>query len=101
MHIDITTNVKVIEFLKGEMLTDVAELFKLMNKDSKEVRDTILDIPANVIIESYVLGRRMGISYDSVDLQVKEKLRAGIQENNDMEKWYKDLSTLNNKMSKH
>jgi hypothetical protein len=72
-----------------------------MNKYSKEVRDTAIDILANIIIESYVLGRRMGISYDSIDLQVKEKLRAGIQENNDMEKLYKDLSTLSNKMLKH
>lgn len=97
--LDITRNVKIIDILKGEMLTDIAELFKLMNIDSTEdIHDVAMDILANIIIESYVLGRRMGLSYESLDIQIREKLRAGIEENNTMEKCYKDLSILNNHM---
>lgn len=97
--LDITRNVKIIDILKGEMLTDIAELFKLMNRDSDEdIHDIAMDILANIVIESYVLGRRMGLSYESLDIQIREKLRSGIEENNAMEKWYKDLSTLNNHM---
>jgi len=92
--IDITRNIKIIEFLKGEMLTDMAELFKTMSKDSKNVQTDTLDIIANVIIESYVLAKRIGLSYDNVALQINEKLSMGIEEQNEIEKYYRDLSEL-------
>jgi phosphoribosylformylglycinamidine (FGAM) synthase PurS component len=70
-----------------------------MNRESEDIHETALDILSNIVIESYVLSKRMGISYDSLEIQIKEKLRLGIDENNDIEKWYKDLSSLCNHIS--
>ena len=94
-EIDITRNIKMIEWLKSEMLTDVASLFKiLVNGAKQEVHDTISDTLSNIILICYLLGRRLGVSYNAIEMKIENKIRLGLVENHDVEKYYSDISEL-------
>ena len=97
-EIDITRNIKTIEWLKSELLTDVANLFKvLVNGMKEEVHDAIADTISNIILICYLLGRRLGISYNAIEMKIENKVKLGLIEDHDVEKYYGDLSEL----SKH
>jgi hypothetical protein len=94
-EIDITRNIKIIEWLKSELLTDIAALFKvLINGMKEEVHETVADIISNIILICYLLGRRLGISYNAIEIKIKNKVKLGLIENHDVEKHYGDLSEL-------
>ncbi|MGE4282128.1 MAG: MazG-like family protein [Clostridia bacterium] len=96
--IDITRNIKMIEWLKSELLTDVAALFKhLMNGVKDGAQDVLAETISNLIVICYLLAKRLGVSYNTVDLKMEDKLRLGIIEGHELEKYYNDLSEL----SKH
>ena len=93
--IDITRNIKIIEWLKSQLLMDIAVLFKsLVIGVKEEVRDAIADSIANVIIVSYLLAKRLGITFNVIELKMEKKIRLGIIEEHDVEKYYGDLSEL-------
>jgi hypothetical protein len=93
--IDITRNIKIIEWLKSEMLTDIANLFKtLVNGMKEEVHGPISDTLSNIILISYLLGKRLGLSYNAIELKIESKIKLGLIENHDVEKYYGDLSEL-------
>jgi len=97
-EIDITRNIKLIEWLKSELLTDLANLFRVLVKGVREeTHDAVTDILSNIILISYLLGRRLGISYNAVELKIQSKIKLGLVEEHDVEKYYGDLSEL----SKH
>ncbi len=87
----IAKNIRIIEWLKADMLASLAALFKAMVKGSEE---RLLDALSGLIITTYVLGRRLGINFSRLDLKVESKLREGIDDNHEVEKWYGDLSEL-------
>jgi hypothetical protein len=94
-EIDITRNIKTIEWLKSELLTDIANLFKiLVNGMREEVHDAISETLSNIILISYLLGRRLGISYTAIELKIQNKIKLGLVEDHDVEKHYRDLSEL-------
>jgi hypothetical protein len=96
--LDITRNIKLIEWLKGELITDIANLFRaLVNGMREEVLETVSDTIANIILISYLLARRLGISYTSLELKIHNKIKLGLIEDHDVEKYYGDLTEL----SKH
>ncbi len=94
-EIDITRNIKMIEWLKSELLTDVANLFKvLVNGMKEEIHEAIAETLSNIILICYLLGRRLGISYNSIEMKLENKIKLGLVENHDIEKYYGDLSEL-------
>ncbi len=97
--IDITRNIKIIEWLKSQLLTDIAVLFRsLVSGVKEEVRDVIADSVSNVIIISYLLAKRLGITYNTIEMKMEKKIRLGIIEQHDVEKYYGDLSELSHHM---
>lgn len=98
---DITRNIRVIEFLKSELLTTVASLYQNLLKGTKVGQDIILDILANLVLVTYLLGKRLGIAYSLIDAKIMEKIRIGMIEEHETEKWYGDLSDLNEYLWKH
>ncbi len=92
----IAKNIKVIDWLKADLITSVSALFKSMLKGSE---DLLLDALASLMITCYVLGRRLGINFPRLDLKVEAKLRQGIEEDHELERWYGDLSALLNYMA--
>jgi len=93
-ELDITKNIRLIEWLKTELITGVAEVYRLLLKGARVSQDTIADVLANIIIVCYLLGKRLGVPYMIVDQKLESKIRLGIIEEHEVEKTHGDLSSL-------
>ena len=91
---DITKNVKIIEWIKNEILMNVSDLFNLLFKGVKSIDDSLQNSIANIIMLSYLLGKRLGISFEDIDYKIKEKTKQGIKDEHSIETWFGDLSNL-------
>lgn len=97
-EIDITRNIKMIEWLKSELLTDIANLFKiLVNGIREEVHETVSETISNIILIGYLLGKRLGVGFQAIEIKIQNKIKLGLIESHDVEKYYGDLTEL----SKH
>ncbi|AFS79843.1 hypothetical protein Curi_c28560 [Gottschalkia acidurici 9a] len=94
--IDITKNIKMIEWLKSELLTAIALLFETLVKGIKNSQELVLDIIANIILITYLLGKRLGLSFESIDAKIEDKAKLGRIEEHNIEQWYGDLTNLLN-----
>ena len=45
---------------------------------------------------TYLLAKRLGVSFKEIDYKIKEKIKIGIEEDHSVERWYGDLSNLKN-----
>src|SRR5690554_6266763 len=91
---DIAKNIRLVEWLKSEMLTSVAELFRLLSNGIKGSQDALADCLAGMIVAAYLLGKRLGIPFGIIDRKIENKIRLGIVEEHDVEKHYGDLTSL-------
>ena len=89
--VDIARNIKVIEWLKTELVGTVSALFRAMLKNSQ---DAIEDALASMVVTIYVLARRLGVNFSQLDVRVESKVRNGIKEKHEIEDWYGDLTAL-------
>lgn len=89
--VDITKNIRVIEWLKVELVASIGTLLKAILKGSEEL---LLDSLANTVIVVYILGKRLGLNFAQLDIKIESKLKNNIDENHEVEKWYGDLSAL-------
>jgi hypothetical protein len=89
-EIDTETNTKVIEWLKAELVDNVAVLLKSLLRTGSEVTSDAL---ATIIIVVYILGRRLGINFRIIDLTVRHKLNSSLNVIHDVE-WNDDLRQL-------
>jgi len=89
--IDVAKNLKIIEWLKAEMVDSVGALFKALLKTGN---DAAADALAAIIIVAYLLGKRVGVSFYTVDARIKAQLMANINDGHEVEQWYGDLSDL-------
>ena len=73
---DITKNVKIIEWIKNEILISVSDLFNLIFKGVKPIDDKLQNTLANIIMLTYLLGKRLGVDFDEIDYKIKEIKRS-------------------------
>lgn len=93
-NVDIGRNIKMIDFLKCELLNSVSVVFEALFKGAKEGQQLLIEGLSNIILVTYSLGRRLGIEYEVIDKKVQEKSKLHILEEHHLEKWYGDLSDL-------
>lgn len=93
-EINITGNIKLIDWLKTELLGSVTSLYRILLKGSKASQDIICESIAEIIILSYLLAKRLGIDFSSIDSKIQNKLKIGIIEEDEIEKNSGDLSRL-------
>ncbi len=89
--VSLSRRMRLIEWLKVELLNSVSALFDSFFRNSKE---DSLDALSNLIMVSYLLARRTGISYQRLDRRVDEKIRDNIDSNHPLEDWSGDLTAL-------
>lgn len=89
--VDIARNLKTIEWLKAEMAGGIASLLRAMVSGNS---DRMLDSLSALIINGYLLGKRIGFQYEQIDQTVHSKLTDNINKEHEIEKWYGDLSDL-------
>jgi hypothetical protein len=71
--IDITAQIKIIESLKCALLSDIAALYENMRVPAKQnERDENL---AALLIHTYLLAGRLGLKYDQLDEQARQRLK--------------------------
>ena len=95
---DVTKNVKIIEWMKKELILSVGDVFDLIFKGVKPLDEALQDTLANIIMITYLLAKRLGISFSEIDYKIKEKIRIGIDQNHSVERWYGDFSNLKKHM---
>ena len=91
---DVTKNVKIIEWMKKELILSVGDVFDLIFKGVKPLDEALQDTLANIIMITYLLAKRLGISFSEIDYKIKEKIRIGIDQNHSVESWYGDFLIL-------
>ncbi|RDY25278.1 hypothetical protein CHL78_018965 [Romboutsia weinsteinii] len=95
---EITKNIKIVEWMKTELLMSIGDLFNLLFKGVKPLDEALQDTLANIVMITYLLAKRLGISFKEVDYKVKEKIKLGISEDHSVERWYGELSELKKHM---
>ncbi len=94
---NIAKNVKIIEWLKTEILDSIAGLFKGLQKGSEQV---FVDFLANIIVLTYILGRRLGLSFRELDQEILNKIAQNKETGHQLEEWFGDLSALQQHIDK-
>lgn len=100
-NVDIGKNIKMIDFLKCELLNSVSAVFEALFKGTKEGQNMVVEGLANIILVTYSLAKRLGVDFETIDKKVQEKARLHILEEHHLEKWYGDLSSLHQHLKGH
>lgn len=93
-NFNIMTNIKIIEDLKAQLLCIIGQFFKLLTKGNNVARESILDCISGAISILYILGEKLGYSFEDIDHVIKSKLDLGIRAEDQVEKEGKSLSKL-------
>lgn len=88
---DIAKHIKLIEWLKVELLDNVSGLFRGFVRGSESLLSECL---ANIVVSAYLLARRVGISYLQLDRLILAKLSQSKETGHQLEEWYGDLTIL-------
>ncbi|MGI6359211.1 MAG: MazG-like family protein [Bacillota bacterium] len=88
---DIARNIKAVEWLKTEIILNAGQVCRAL-LNAKD--DLALQALANTIISSYLLAKRLGVSYGRLESVVQQRAKAAQEEGHELEKWYQDLSAL-------
>ena len=56
---DVTKNVKIIEWMKKELILSVGDVFDLIFKGVKPLDEALQDTLANIIMITYLLAKRL------------------------------------------
>ena len=88
---DTLSNLRVVEWLKADLVETVGVLMKSLLKAGNEAT---IDALANLIIIAYVLGRRLGISFQVVEMRIKHKINTSLSETGEIDEFYGDLTQL-------
>lgn len=92
---DVTRNLRIIENLKSELLEDISTLYRhLADPVLEDTREVAADSLSNMIVISYLLGKRLGVEYPMMDRYISKKIRLGLINENEIERYFGDLSEL-------
>ncbi len=94
---DVANRVRMIEWLKTEVVDQSSRLFKAMWDGSTS---RVIDSLAGLIASSYILGRRLGIPYRDLDSAIADKLAKLKNEGHQLEDQYRDLTELSEHIRK-
>ena len=84
--LNIISNIKIIEETKAKILCEIGDIFFLLTKGSKVARESILNSISKAILLLYILGQRLGYSFQDIDSTIENKHLKDIKEKTDYEK---------------
>lgn len=93
--INIAANVRAIDTVKSELLSEVARLYKtLSDYGDRSLYDEVLEELASISAMSYILARRLGMEFRSVDDMMLSLLSSAIEGGHELEAEFSDMSEL-------
>ena len=95
--LNIMANIKMIEKLKANLLSIIAEFYHLLTKGSNVAQDAILNCISGAVIILYVLAQKLGYSCKDVD----DDIQLGIAEEHEYESDGRSLSKLQLHLKEH
>lgn len=92
---NISTNLKAIDMIKSEILSEIATLYKtLADYDEIGDYDCVINEIATIIAMDYILARRLGVGFENVDKKITELLTIGEENGHELEIQFSDMSEL-------
>lgn len=82
---------KMVNWLKADMVDNLGALLKSLLETGN---DATVDALANLIIDSYVIGRRAGVNFQVIDMRIKHRINSSINDLSDLDQVYGDLLQL-------
>lgn len=92
--IDIIKNMRTVEWLKAQLLSTVGNLYTSLANGEENTMENIEDIISNLVLESLLLGKRLGLSFESIKSALRDNIKINLIEEHKIERWYGDLSLL-------
>ena len=92
---NIANNLKAIDEIKGDILSEVAELYKKL-ADYDELADYggVESSISTIIAMDYILARHLGIAHSTVDARICELLSMAEENSHPLESEFGDMSEL-------
>ncbi|MBQ9599889.1 MAG: hypothetical protein IJR33_08800 [Clostridia bacterium] len=92
---NISSNLRAIDTIKGEILSEVAKLFRtLADYDELGEYESVSNGIATIIAMDYILARRLGLTYAGIDSKISELLAIGEENGHELEVEFADMSDL-------
>lgn len=92
---NISSNLRAIDTIKGEILSEVAKLFRtLADYDELGEYENVSNGIATIIAMDYILARRLGLTYAGIDSKISELLTIGEENGHELEVEFADMSDL-------
>lgn len=86
---DILRKLRLIEFLKAELVTNVGQLYQAIARNGEQA---ISEGLASVVTSCYILARRLGIDFSAMDEAVAARVAHNIKREHEAEKLFGDFS---------
>ncbi|MCL5116793.1 MAG: MazG-like family protein [Firmicutes bacterium] len=80
-----------VEWLKAELLSEEGDLFRALINGPE---DRVIDALSGILITTYTLGLRLGISPPRLEDRAIQRLNRSLTEDHELEEWFGDLSGL-------
>ncbi len=92
---NISTNIHAVDTIKSEILSEVASLYRaLAEYDEIGEYDSVINSVSTIIAMDYILARRLGMSFASVDNKLTELLTIAEEGGHELEVAFSDMSEL-------
>lgn len=92
---NISSNLRAIDTIKGEILSEVAKLYKtLADYDEIGEYESVSNEIATIIAMDYILARRLGLTFTGIDKKISELLTIGEENGHELEVEFADMSDL-------
>jgi hypothetical protein len=88
---DIAKNIKALEWSKTELVHSLSGVFRAILKGDTEI---IIDRLALLVINSFLLLKRLGLNYGQLEIRIYEKTSALVKSGHPLEEGYGDVSAL-------
>lgn len=94
---DILRKLRFIEWLKAELASHLAAVLHAIARNSERAIGEAL---AGLIVTAYVLGRRLGLTFDILDQEISNWLASYRNKEHDLKEWSSDYADLERHLHK-
>lgn len=93
---NIAANLKAIEEIKSEILSEVANLYRTL-ADYDELADygSVENSISTIVAMDYILAKHLGIAHSTLDARISELLTIAEENGHTLESEFRDMSDLN------